>query len=64
MWSVILREEHILRVFGSRVLRKSFVRKRDVLLREWRKLHNGELHNLYSLVSIIRIMMSRRMRLA
>jgi hypothetical protein len=48
-----LREEHKLRVFGL---------KRDEVTGEWRKLHNEELHDLYSSPSIIRIMKSRRMR--
>jgi hypothetical protein len=40
-----LREEHRLRVFENRVLRKIFGPKRDEVTREWRKLHNEELHN-------------------
>jgi hypothetical protein len=46
-WSLTLREEHRLRVFEKRVLR-IFGPKRDEVTKEWRKLHNGELHNLYS----------------
>jgi hypothetical protein len=46
-----------------RVLRRIFGPKRDgVTGRGWRKLHNEELHNLHSLLSIIRIIKSRRMR--
>jgi hypothetical protein len=63
-WSLTLREEHILRVFENRVLRRIFRPKRDEITGEWRKLHNGELHNLYSSPDIIRQMKSRRMRWA
>jgi hypothetical protein len=44
------------------VLRRIFGPKRDEVTEEWRKLHNKELHDLYSSPSIIRIIMSRRMR--
>jgi hypothetical protein len=47
-WSITLREEHRLRVFENRVLRRIFGPKRDEVKGEWRKLHNGELHNLNS----------------
>jgi hypothetical protein len=57
-----LREEHRLRVFENRVLRRIFGPKRDEVKGGWRKLHNEELHDLYSSRSIIRIMKSRRMR--
>jgi hypothetical protein len=62
--SVTLREEHRLRVFENRVLRGIFGPKRDVVTGEWRKLHSGELHNLYSSPDIIRQIKSRRMRWA
>ena len=39
-WSLVLREERRLRVFGSRVLRRIFGSERDELTRFWRKLHN------------------------
>jgi hypothetical protein len=55
-WSLALREEHRLRVFENRVLRRIFGPKRDEVTGEWRKLHNGELHNLYSSPGIIRQM--------
>jgi hypothetical protein len=45
-------------------LKRIFRPKRDGVMREWRKLHNEELHNLYSSPSIIRIIKSRRMRWA
>jgi hypothetical protein len=51
---VCKREEHRLRVFENRVLRKIFGPKRDEVTGEWRKLHNEELHNLYSFPDIIR----------
>jgi hypothetical protein len=51
-----------LRVFESRVLRRIFGPKKDGVTGGWRKLHNEELHNLYSSPSIIRIMKLRRMR--
>jgi hypothetical protein len=46
-WYLTLREEHRLRVFGNRVLRRIFGPKRDEVIGEWRKLHSGELHNVY-----------------
>jgi hypothetical protein len=49
-------------VFENRVLRRIFGPKRDEVTGEWRKLHNEELRNLYSSLSIIRIIKSRRMR--
>jgi hypothetical protein len=50
-----LREEHRLRVFENRVLRRIFGPKRDEVTRGWRKLHNEELHNFYSSPNIIRM---------
>jgi hypothetical protein len=60
--SLILREEHRLRVFENRVLRRIFGVKRDEVIGGWRKLHNEELHKLYCSPSIIRKMKSRRIR--
>jgi hypothetical protein len=51
-------------VFVNRVLRRIFGPKRDEMTGGWRKLHNEEPHDLYSLPSIIRIIKSRRMRWA
>jgi hypothetical protein len=62
--SLTLREEHRLRVFENSVLRGIFGPKRDEVIGEWRKLHNRELHNLYSSPDIIRHIKSRRMRCA
>jgi hypothetical protein len=62
--SLTVREEHKLRVFENRVLRRIFRPKRDGMTGGWRKQHNEELHNLYSSRNIIRIIKSRRMRWA
>jgi hypothetical protein len=63
-WSLTLWEEHRLRVLEKRVLRGIFGPKRDEVTGERRKLHSGELHNLYSSPDIIRQIKSRRMRWA
>jgi hypothetical protein len=63
-WSLRLKEEHRLRVFENRFLRRIFGPKRDKVMGEWRKLHNEELLNLYSSPNIIRQIKSRRMRWA
>jgi hypothetical protein len=57
-WSLTVREEYKLRVFENRVL-GIFGPKRDGVTRGWRKLHNEELHNLYTSPSIIRIIKLR-----
>jgi hypothetical protein len=62
-WSLNLREEHRLRVFENRVLRRIFGPEREED-GSWRKLHNGELHSLYSSPNIVRVFKSRRMRWA
>jgi hypothetical protein len=63
-WSLTLREEHRLRVFENKVLRRIFGPRRDEVTGDRRKLHNEELHNLYSSPNIIRMIKSRRMRWA
>jgi hypothetical protein len=63
-WLLALREEHRLRVFENRVLRRILEPKRDEIIGCWRKLHSEELHNFYSLANIIRVIMSKRMGLA
>jgi hypothetical protein len=58
-----LREEHTVRVFGNRVLRRIFGHKREEN-GLWRKLHNNKLHSLYSSPNIVMEIKSRRMRWA
>jgi hypothetical protein len=53
--SVTLREEHRMRVFVNRVLRKIFGSKRDEVTGQWRRLHNEELYALYSSPDIIQV---------
>jgi hypothetical protein len=62
-WSLTLGEEHRLRVFENRLLRKIFGPKREED-GSWRKLHNDELRDLYSSPNIVRVVKSRRMRWA
>jgi len=52
-WSPTLREEGRLRVYQNRMMRRIFGPKRDVGTEEWRKLHNEELNELYSLPNVI-----------
>jgi hypothetical protein len=59
-WSLTLREEHRLRVFENNLLRIFGPKMEEEGL--WRKLHNDELHNLYSSPNIVRVIKSRRMR--
>jgi hypothetical protein len=59
IWSLPLREKHRLRVFENRML-KIFGPKRDDVTGGWIKLHNEELHNLYSSPSIIRLIKTRK----
>ena len=63
-WSLTLREERKLRVFGNRVLRIIFYPKRNEVRVEWRKLHNEELNYLYSTPNIVRVIQARRIKWA
>jgi hypothetical protein len=58
-----LREEHRLRVFENRVVSRICGPKREKD-GSWRKLHNDELHDLYTSPNIVRVIKSRRMRWA
>jgi hypothetical protein len=60
-WSLTLKEEYWLRVFENWLLRKIFRPRLNEVTGEWRKLHNGELHNLYWSPDNIRHMKSRRL---
>jgi hypothetical protein len=62
--SLALRQKHRLSAFENRVLRRIFEPKRDEVKGGWRKLYNEEVHNLYSLLNIIRTIKLRRMRWA
>jgi hypothetical protein len=62
-WSLTLGEEHRLRVFDNRLLRRIFGPEREED-GSWRKLHNDELHSLYSSPNIVRVIKSRRKRWA
>jgi hypothetical protein len=61
-WSRTLREEHRLRVFENRVLRRIFGPKRDEVTGDWRRLHNEERYAVFSSRDNIRVIKSRRMR--
>jgi hypothetical protein len=60
--SLTLREEHRLRVFENRVLRRIFGPKTNEVTGGWKKLHNKELYYLYSSQNIVRMIKSRIMR--
>jgi hypothetical protein len=61
-WSLLLREEHRLRMFENRALRRIFGSKREEVAEGWRRLYNEELHNLYTSPKIIPVIKSRRTR--
>ena len=63
-WSLTLSEVCRLRVFENSVLKRIFGPKRDKVTREWRKLHNEELNDLYSSSSIVQVIKSRRLKWA
>jgi hypothetical protein len=58
-WSLTFREEHSLKVFENRVLRRIFGPKRDEVTGESRRLHNEELNDLYCSPTIVRVIKSR-----
>jgi hypothetical protein len=63
-WSLTLREQHRLKIFEKRMLRRISEPKRDTMIAGWRTLHNEEIHNLHSQPNINRLIKSRRVRWA
>ena len=63
-WPLTQERENWFRVFENKILRRIFGPIRDEETGEWRKLHNVELHNLYGLPDIVRLIKSRRLRWA
>jgi hypothetical protein len=63
-WFLTLREQHRLRVFKNRVLRRILGPKMEKVTRKWGRLYNEELHSLYASPDIISVIKSRRMILA
>jgi hypothetical protein len=61
-WSETLREEHRLRVFENRVLRRMFGPKKEELAGGWRRLYNDTLHNFCASLNIIPVIKPKRMR--
>ena len=61
-WSLISKEEHRLREFENRVLKKIFGPKSNGVTWEWRRLHNEELYDQYSVQDIIRVIKTRIIR--
>jgi hypothetical protein len=63
-WSYTLREKRRSRVFENRLLMRIFGPKRDEVIREWRKIHNEEINDMYPLPKIIQVIRSERIRWA
>jgi hypothetical protein len=63
-WSLELGEKHRLGVSENKVLRGIFGPKGEEVAGGWKRLHNEELHNLYALPNVIRVINSRRIRWA
>jgi hypothetical protein len=63
-WTITMTEEHRMRKFEKKVLRSVFWSKWKEVTGDWRKIHNEELHNLYSTPNILRVNKSRRARRA
>ena len=63
-WSFTLREERRLKIYENRVLRRIYGSKRDDVTREWRKLYNEQLNDLYCSPNIVRVIKSIRTRWA
>jgi hypothetical protein len=63
-WYLKLRKEHRLRVFENRAVRRILGPRKDEAPGSWRKLHNEDVHSMYSSTSITGMIKSRRMRWA
>lgn len=61
-WFLVLRQEHILRVFENEMLSKTFRHKRKEIIGDWMKLDNDDLHILYLSPNIVLVIKSERMR--
>jgi hypothetical protein len=61
-WSLTLIEEHRLRAFKNKMLRRAYGSEREEGARDWRRLHNEELHNFNASPNIIRVIKSREIR--